>query len=106
MKTVILIIVVVAFVTATNAAPLTTRCREILNSTGPYAYCDVTTNTSQGDDSLQNLVYMANNVTETFQLICRKEENKEEVSVCSCMSCIHCTCCVAALLTSLLPAVR
>ena len=94
----IVIVAAVAFVTATNATPLTERCMELLDSTGPYAYCNVTTNTSQGDDSLRNLVCIANNVTETFQLICRKEENKK-VSTCNCMRyriSIHC--CVVALL--------
>ena len=103
MKMTILTIVVVVFITATNAAPLTTRCMELLNSTGPYAYCDVITNISQGNDSLHDLVHIANNVTETFQLICRKEKNKK-VSMCNCMRyriSIHC--CVVVLLTYLLP---
>ena len=103
MKMTILIIVVVVFVAVTNAAPLTTRCMELLNSTGPYAYCDVITNISQGNDSLYDLVHIANNVTETFQLICRKEENRK-VSTCNCMRyriSIHCY--VVALLTYLLP---
>ena len=79
-----IILVAVVFVTATNAAPLTTRCMELLNSTGPFAYCNVTTSTSQGDDSLYDLVYIADTVTETFQLICKKEENKE-VSMRNCV---------------------
>lgn len=93
--------VVVIFATATNAVPLTTRCMELLNSTGPYAYCDVVTNTAQGDDRLRGLVYMANNVTTTVLLIpvCKKEDNKEKVSMCNCINykiSIHCF--VAALL--------
>ena len=53
------------FVTATNAAPLSRTCMELLNSTRPYDYCNKTTNTSQGDDGLNNL---ANDVAET--LVC------------------------------------
>ena len=82
MMKIVILVVAVIFVTATNAAPLTTRCREILNSTGPYDYCDVTTNTSQGDDSLHNLIHIANTVTETFiKLIplCKEEDNEEKV---------------------------
>ena len=84
-KSFIIISVVVILITATNAAPLTTRCMQLLNSTGPYAYCDVATNTSQGDNSLRNLVYKADDVTETIkQLMCGKEENKK-VRMCNCL---------------------
>ena len=79
----LMILVAVVFVTAINAAPLTTRCMQLLNSTGPYAYCDVATNTSQGDDRLHNLVYIADNVTETFKLICQEKEIKEKVRTCN-----------------------
>jgi len=77
MKTAILLTVALIFVSATNAAPLATRCMELINST----YCDVMTNSSQGDDRLYDLVYTANNVTATFQLICQKGEYKEKASV-------------------------
>ena len=80
-----ILIVIVLFITATIAAPISTRCIELLYSTGPYDYCNKTTNTSQGDDSLNNLILTANNVTKTFQHICEKKENKE-VSTCRCMS--------------------
>ena len=81
MKTAILLTVALIFVSATNVAPLATRCMELINSTRSYAYCDVMTNSSQGDDRLYDLVYTANNVTATFQLICQKGEYKEKVSV-------------------------
>ena len=79
-----IILVVVVLVTAANAAPLTTRCMILSNSTGPYAYCNVTTNTSKGDDSLRNLVCIADSVTGTLQQIYQKEEN-EKVSMCNCV---------------------
>ena len=80
-----ILIVAVIFITATTAAPISTRCIELLNSTGPYDYCNRATNTSQVDDSLNNLILTANNVTNTFVHICGKKENKE-VSTCRCMS--------------------
>ena len=79
METAILLTVAI-FITTTNAAPVTTRCMAFLNSTGLYAYCNATTNSLQGDDRLHDLVYMANNVAATFQLICQKGEYKEKAS--------------------------
>ena len=106
MNTAAILIVAVIFVTATNAAPLNKRCTELSNSTGPYDYCNKTTNssqedddglsdlmiladycnkttnTSQGDDGLDNLIILANDVADTFVRICNKSENKK-VSMCS-----------------------
>ena len=77
-----IIVVAVIFIAATDAAPLNIRCMEILNSTGPYDYCNKTTNTSQGDDGLNNLIILSNDVADTFVHICSKSENKK-VSMCS-----------------------
>ena len=82
MSTAVILIVAVIFVTATNAAPLNKRCTELSNSTGPYDYCNKTTNTSQGDDGLDNLIRLANAVADTFVSICEKSENNK-VSMCS-----------------------
>ena len=82
MSTAAILIVVVIFVTATNAAPLNKRCTELSNSTGPYDYCNQITNTSQGDDGLHNLIILSNDVADTFVHICNKSENKK-VSMCS-----------------------
>ena len=83
MSTAVILIVAVIFVTATNAAPLNKRCTELSNSTGPYDYCNKTTNTSQGVDGLDNLIRLANAVADTFALrICNKSENNK-VSMCS-----------------------
>ena len=69
-----IIIVAVIFVTAINAAPLSRTCMELLNSTGPYDYCNKTTNTSQGDDGLNNLIILANDVAETLVCICNQSK--------------------------------
>ena len=76
MATAILIVAVI-FVAATNAAPLSRTCMELLNSTGPYDYCNKTTNTSQGDSGLSNLIILADDVADTFVDICSKSENKK-----------------------------
>ena len=83
-KMAILIAAAVIFVTVTNAAPLTTTCMPFLNSTEPYAYCDVITSSLQGDKRLHDLVYTANNVTEAILLVpmCKSEDNKEKVNMC------------------------
>ena len=70
-------IVAVIFVAAINAAPLSRTCMELLNSTGPYDYCNKTTNTSQGDGGLNNLIILADDVADTFVDICSKSENKK-----------------------------
>ena len=70
MSTAAILIVAVIFVTATNAAPLNKRCMELSNSTGPYDYCNKTTNTSQGDDGLNNLIILANDMAKTSVHIC------------------------------------
>ena len=72
-----IIIVAVVFVAATNAAPLNKICMGLLNSTGPYDYCNKTTNTSQGDGGLNNLIILADDVADTFVDICSKSENKK-----------------------------
>ena len=77
-----ILIVATIFIAATNAAPLNKRCMELSNSIGPYDYCNKTTNTSQGDDGLKNLIILANDVADTFVRICSKSENKK-VSTCS-----------------------
>ena len=101
MSTAAILIVAVLFVTATNAAPLNKRCMELSNSTGPYDYCNKTTNTSlgddnglndlimledycnkttitsQGDEGLKNLIMLANDVADTFVHICNKSENNK-----------------------------
>ena len=82
MSTAAILIVAIIFVTATNAAPLNKRCMELSNSTGPYDYCNKTTNTSQGDDGLNNLIILSNDVADTFVRICSKSENNK-VSVCT-----------------------
>ena len=83
-KITILIIAAVIFVTASNAAPLTTTCMAFLNSTGPYAYCNAMMSSTQGDNRLHDLVYTANNVTETILLVpvCKSKDNDEKVSMC------------------------
>ena len=82
MSTAAILIVAIIFVTATNAAPLSKRCMELSNSTGPYDYCNKTTNTSQGDDGLNNLIILSNDVADTFVRICNKSENNK-VNVCT-----------------------
>ena len=82
MSTAAILIVAIIFVTATNAAPLNKRCMELSNSTGPFDYCNKTTNTSQGDDGLNNLIILSNDVADTFVCICNKSENNK-VSVCT-----------------------
>ena len=75
-----ILVIVAIFITTTSTAPVGTRCVELLNSVGPYAYCNVTTNTSSQVDinRLSNLITLADNVTDTFQhQICDKEENKK-----------------------------
>ena len=51
----------------------------MLNSTGPYDYCNKTTNTSQGDDGLNNLIILADDIADIFVRICiaSKSENKK-----------------------------
>ena len=102
MNTAILIVAVI-FVTATNAAPLNKTCMELLNSTGPYDYCNKTTNTSQddtlddliilpdycnettntsqGDNALKNFIRLADGVIDTIGVICNPENGK--VGMCS-----------------------
>ena len=65
-----IIIVALMFIAVTNGAPLSMRCMELLNSIGPYDYCNKTLNISQGGNSVTYLVSSANNVTRTFQQIC------------------------------------
>ena len=72
-----IIIVSLMFIAATSAAPLSMRCMELLNSTGPYDYCNIIKNISQGGDSVKDLIFSANNVTKTFRQICKKEENTQ-----------------------------
>ena len=81
-STVAILIVSVIFVTATNAAALNRRCMELSNSAGPYDYCNKTTNTSQGDVGLNNLIILSNDVADTFVYICSKSENNK-VSMCN-----------------------
>ena len=98
MSTAILIVAVMV-VTAANAAPLNKTCMELLNSTGPYDYCNKTmntsqgddtvddliisldycnetTNTSQGDDALNNLIKIADGVIDTIGVICNPKNGK------------------------------
>ena len=82
MSTAAILIVAIIFVTATNTAPLNKRCMELSNSTGPYDYCNKMTNTSQGNDGLNNLIILSNDVADTFVRICNKSENNK-VSVCT-----------------------
>ena len=51
----------------------------MLNSTGPYDYCNKTTKTSQGDDGLNNLIILADDIADIFVWICiaSKSENKK-----------------------------
>ena len=76
-----IIIVAIIFVAVTNAAPLNKTCMELLNSTGPYDYCNKITNTSQGGDGLNNLIILADDVADTFVRICNQSEYKK-VSIC------------------------
>ena len=69
-----ILIVAVIFVTATNAAPLNKTCMELLNTTGPYDYCNKTANTSQGDYGLNNLIILADDVAETLVCICNQSK--------------------------------
>ena len=65
-----ILVAAVMFIAATSAAPLSMRCMELLNSIGPYDYCNKTLNISQRGNSVTYLVSSANNVTRIFQQIC------------------------------------
>ena len=76
---VISFIAVVIFVTAADEMPsFRERCMELLNSDGPYAYCNVTTDTSQkvDIDRLNKLYDVSDDLLDVFNDMCAKYGDK------------------------------
>ena len=68
-----ILIVAVIFVMATNAAPIRTEC---VDSTALYDYCNRTTKTLQGGDSLNSLYVASDDVIDTFTYIYNKYKSE------------------------------
>ena len=68
-----ILIVAVIFVMATNAAPIRTEC---VDSTGLYDYCNRTTKTLRGGDSLNSLYVASDDVIDTFTYIYNKYKSE------------------------------
>lgn len=80
---VVIFIVAVTFVTAANdTVSFRERCVELLNSDGPYAYCNVTTDTSQEVDigRLDKLRRVAGGLIDVFRDLCIKHGDKVNYS--------------------------
>jgi len=81
MKGTILVIVLV-YIIAINAAPVKQTCAKLLasvTSTGVYAYCNKTTNTLAQGNSLNNLYDVSDEFMDTLTMLC--ETHNERVSI-------------------------
>ena len=80
----VIFIAAVIFVTAANdEASFLARCMELLlNSDGPYAYCNVTTDTSQEVDlhRLNKLRNTSNDLLDVFSYWCDERHAYEKVN--------------------------
>ena len=73
---VVIFIAAVIFVTAANdQASFLARCMKLLNSDGPYAYCNVTTDTSQEVDicRLNKLYDTSDDLLQVFSDWCKTD---------------------------------
>ena len=77
---VVIFIAAVIFVTAANdQASFRERCMKLLNSDGPYAYCNVTTDTSQEVDiyRLNKLYNTSDDLLDLFSDMCDRHAYKK-----------------------------
>ena len=70
------------FITAINATPFSERCMTLLNSAGPYAYCNVREDTSQqvDIDRLNKLYADSDGVIDDLENLCDKHGDKVNFS--------------------------
>ena len=76
MRAIIFILAVLSVIAANATVPFSIRCMEFINSTGPYTYCNATTNTSQNVDNarLDKLVVVLDDVLDDLGKLCEEHE--------------------------------